>query len=60
MTAEGQSLCARAASRAAAQGTRDSGLYLDRSLYDRCLPGASGSMMPANYGNSYRIVQSPG
>jgi hypothetical protein len=31
------------------------------SLYDRCITrGLPGSMMPASYGNSYRIVQSPG
>jgi hypothetical protein len=30
-------------------------------LYDRCITrGLPGSMMPAIYGNSYRIVQSPG
>jgi hypothetical protein len=33
----------------------------DRSLYDRCITrGIPGSMMPAIYGNSYRIVQGPG
>ena len=33
----------------------------DRSLYDRCITrGIPGSMMPAIYGNSYEIVQSPG
>jgi hypothetical protein len=33
----------------------------DRSLYDRCITrGMPGSMMPAIYGNSYRIVQGPG
>ena len=53
---------ARAAARAAlrrGRGTADS--YEDRSLYDRCITrGLPGSMMPTNYGNSYRIVQSPG
>ena len=63
MTPEGQKAsAARAAARAAARkgrGTADS--YTDRSLYDRCITrGLPGSMMPANYGNSYRIVQSPG
>ncbi|HVQ12498.1 MAG TPA: hypothetical protein VMS40_02865, partial [Vicinamibacterales bacterium] len=52
----------RAAARAAARvgrGPADS--YEDRSLYDQCITrGLPGSMMPANYGNSYRIVQSPG
>jgi hypothetical protein len=33
----------------------------DLSLYDRCITrGVPGSMMPAIYGNSYEIVQSPG
>ena len=33
----------------------------DFSLYDRCITrGIPGSMMPAIYGNSYQIVQSPG
>ena len=33
----------------------------DRSLYDRCITrGIPGSMMPAIYGNSYEIIQSPG
>jgi hypothetical protein len=63
MSPEGQKAsAARAASRAAlrkGRGPADS--YSDRSLYDRCVTrGLPGSMMPANYGNSYRIVQSPG
>jgi hypothetical protein len=53
---------ARAAARTAARrgrGPADS--PGDRSLYDRCITrGLPGSMMPVNYGNSYRIVQSPG
>ena len=52
----------RAADRAAARkgrGPADS--WEDRSLYDRCITrGVPGSMMPAIYGNSYRIHQSPG
>ena len=52
----------RTASRAAApkgRGPADS--YIDRSLYDRCITrGIPGSMMPAIYGNSYHIHQSPG
>jgi hypothetical protein len=33
----------------------------DFGLYDRCITrGLPGSMMPAIYGNSYQIVQSPG
>jgi hypothetical protein len=63
LSAEGQKAsAARAAARAAlrrGRGPADS--YTDRSLYDRCITrGLPGSMMPANYGNSYRIVQSPG
>ena len=58
-TAEAQQ---RAAARAAARkgrGPADS--WEDRSLYDRCITrGIPGSMMPAIYGNSYRIQQSPG
>jgi len=55
---------ARQAARAEARkrsgrGPADS--YTDRSLYDRCISrGVPGSMMPAIYGNSYDIVQSPG
>jgi hypothetical protein len=41
------------------RGPADS--YVDRSLYDRCITrGIPGSMMPAIYGNSYQIAQSPG
>jgi hypothetical protein len=41
------------------RGPADS--YTDRSLYDRCITrGVPGSMMPAIYGNSHEIVQSPG
>ena len=40
------------------EGRADS--YEDRSMYDRCITrGLPGSMMPAIYGNSYRIVQTP-
>jgi hypothetical protein len=40
------------------RGPADS--YVDRSLYDRCITrGIPGSMMPAIYGNSYQIAQSP-
>jgi hypothetical protein len=51
----------RAAAREEARkgrGSADS--YADRSLYDRCITrGVPGSMMPAIYGNSYQIMQSP-
>jgi hypothetical protein len=61
MTAEGQR---RAAVRAEARRTSGRGpadSFEDRSLYDRCITrGIPGSMMPAIYGNSYRIVQGPG
>jgi hypothetical protein len=63
MTPEGQkAAAARTAARAAARkGRGPSDSYTDRSLYDRCITrGLPGSMMPANYGNSYRIIQSPG
>jgi hypothetical protein len=51
---------ARAAANAAARrGPADS--WVERGLYERCLTrGLPGSMMPAIYGNSYRIVQGPG
>jgi len=52
----------RQAARQAARkerGPADS--WEDRSLYDRCITrGIPGSMMPAIYGNSYHIHQSPG
>src|SRR5580765_5750816 len=61
MTPEGQRKAAvRAeARRTSGRGPADS--YEDRSLYDRCITrGLPGSMMPAIYGNSYRIVQGRG
>jgi hypothetical protein len=63
MSPEGRKAsAARAAARAAlrrGRGSADS--YQDRSLYDRCITrGLPGSMMPTNYGNSYRIMQGPG
>jgi len=53
---------ARAAARAEARkGRGEADSWEDRSLYDRCITrGIPGSMMPAIYGNSYRIVQGPG
>jgi hypothetical protein len=59
MTPEGQArVAARAAARrASSRGPADG--PEDRSLYDRCITrGLPGSMMPAIYGDSYRIVQS--
>ena len=50
-----------AAARAARAGRGAADSYTDRSLYDRCITrGVPGSMMPAIYGNSYQIAQSPG
>ncbi len=58
LTPEGQRRAA-AARRTIYDGGSDS--WEDRSLYDRCITrGLPGSMMPAIYGNSYRIVQGPG
>ena len=58
LTPEGQRRAA-SARRAVYDGGSDS--WEDRSLYDRCITrGLPGSMMPAIYGNSYRIVQGPG
>jgi len=53
---------ARAAARAEARkGRGEADSWEDRSLYDRCITrGVPGSMMPAIYGNAYRIVQGPG
>src|SRR5262247_76297 len=53
---------ARNAERARVRGVRGpADSAEDRSLYDRCITrGIPGSMMPAIYGNSYEIVQSPG
>src|SRR5678815_1762409 len=49
---------AAAARRAANRGPADS--WEDRSLYDRCITrGFPGSMIPAIYGNSYQILQTP-
>jgi hypothetical protein len=46
---------------AARRGHGESDSAEDRSLYDRCITrGVPGSMMPAIYGNSYQLVQSPG
>ncbi|HET7132104.1 MAG TPA: hypothetical protein VFJ95_07640 [Gammaproteobacteria bacterium] len=49
-----------AALRDARKGRGPADSYTDRSLYDRCITrGVPGSMMPAIYGNSYQIGQSP-
>ncbi len=58
-TAEADARNAERARLRAAHGPADS--PDDRSLYDRCITrGIPGSMMPAIYGNSYEIIQSPG
>jgi hypothetical protein len=50
-----------AARQSARRGRGQADSWEDRSLYDRCITrGLPGSMMPAIYGNSYRIVQAPG
>jgi len=58
-TAEANARNAERARLRAGHGPADS--PEDRSLYDRCITrGIPGSMMPAIYGNSYEIIQSPG
>jgi hypothetical protein len=58
-TAEATARAAERARQRAGHGPADS--PEDRSLYDRCITrGIPGSMMPAIYGNSYEIIQSPG
>jgi len=59
LTAEARARNAARAEMRKGRGEADS--WEDRSLYDRCITrGIPGSMMPAIYGNSYRIVQGPG
>src|SRR5262245_12530130 len=61
MTPDGQRRVALRADARRASGRGPADSYEDRSLYDRCLTrGLPGSMMPAIYGNSYRIVQGQG
>jgi hypothetical protein len=58
-TAEARQRAARLQTARRGRGQADS--WEDRSLYDRCITrGLPGSMMPAIYGNSYRIVQASG
>jgi hypothetical protein len=58
LTEEAQQRAAAAREARKGRGAADS--YTDRSLYDRCITrGVPGSMMPAIYGNSYQIGQSP-
>ena len=59
VTAEGQQRIAARQQARGGRGPADS--YEDRSLYDRCITrGVPGSMMPAQYGDAYQIVQGPG
>jgi hypothetical protein len=61
MTPEGQRRTALRAEARRTSGRGPADSFEDRSLYDRCITrGLPGSMMPAIYGNSYRIVQGPG
>ena len=58
-TAEANARNAARARLRSGRGPADS--FEDRSLYDQCITrGIPGSMMPAIYGNSYEIIQSPG
>jgi hypothetical protein len=59
LTPQAQKRAAERAEARKARGPADS--PEDRSLYDRCITrGLPGSMMPAIYGSSYQILQSPG
>ena len=61
LTPEGQSRAAAAAAQRQAIASRFATDYRDYTLYDRCITrGLPGSMMPAMYGDSYRILQGPG
>ena len=58
LTAEARRRNAARAEARKGRGEADS--YEDRSYFDRCISrGVPGSMMPAIYGNSYDITQSP-
>jgi len=61
VTSEAPARIAAARNARAASGRGPADSFEDRSLYDRCITrGFPGSMMPAIYGNSYRIVQGQG
>jgi hypothetical protein len=61
LTQEGQSRAAARAENRQLNGRGPADSYEDRSLFDRCITrGLPNSMMPAVYGNSYQIVQTPG
>ena len=60
-TAQGQQRAAARAETRRVSGRGPADSFEDRSLFDRCITrGLPGSMMPAIYGNSYRIVQGKG
>ena len=60
LTAEGRARSAARTEERRASGRGPSDSWEDRSLYDRCITrGLPGSMMPAIYGNSYQILQTP-
>jgi hypothetical protein len=60
VTSAARERAARAAANARAR-REAADTWVDRGLYERCITrGLPGSMMPAIYGNSYRIVQGPG
>src|SRR5262245_37499923 len=61
LTQEGQSRAAARTENRRLSGRGPADSYEDRSLFDRCITrGLPNSMMPAVYGNSYQIVQTPG
>jgi hypothetical protein len=61
LTQEGQRRAAARAENRPLSGRGPADSYEDRSLFDRCITrGLPNSMMPAVYGNSYQIVQTPG
>jgi hypothetical protein len=61
VTQEAQSRAAARAESRRLSGRGPADSYEDRSLFDRCITrGLPNSMMPAVYGNSYQIVQTPG
>jgi hypothetical protein len=60
LTAEGRARSTARTEERRASGRGPSDSWEDRSLYDRCITrGLPGSMMPAIYGNSYQILQTP-
>jgi hypothetical protein len=61
LTPDGQKRAAGSARRRAEIASRFATDYRDYTLYDRCITrGLPSSMMPAMYGDSYQILQTPG